>query len=313
MERKSVKTGIFPPLLVVGEILYDVFPDYRRIGGAPFNFACHMRRFGFPVRFLTRVGDDVEGGELRRVLEAEGFDPCDVQVDRELPTGEVNVRLNEKGVPEFTILPERAYDRLDLSAEASRMQENPALVYYGTLIQRTEKLRLDLARFLDARSPRTRCFCDINLRPRCYGRESVKSSLARADVLKISEEEAETLQALHDFEGGGEAFARELMRRYPAEMLFLTRGDRGSDLFCRGEHYRTPSPAVSGSGDTVGAGDGYAAVAAAGYLLGWSPELILREASEFAARICGIRGALPREVSFYHGIRRRMEEGGGDV
>jgi fructokinase len=102
-------------ILVVGEILIDVFDHYQRIGGAPFNFAFHLKQLGLPVRLLTRIGDDRPGRDILDMLERQGFDPQDVQIDSRHPTGTVRVALDDQGVPQFDIHTGVAYDHLDLS------------------------------------------------------------------------------------------------------------------------------------------------------------------------------------------------------
>ena len=97
-------------ILVIGEILFDVYPNYRRLGGAPFNFAYHLKNFGFDVRFISRIGRDDAGREILHRLELAGFDLNDIQVDDLHPTGSVNVRLDKSGAPRFDIISNVAYD-----------------------------------------------------------------------------------------------------------------------------------------------------------------------------------------------------------
>ena len=125
-------------IVVVGEILIDVFPDAERIGGAPFNFACHLKKMGFPVRFFTRVGQDRHGECILDRLQSTGFNLDDVQIDSVHPTGTVNVHLDESGVPHFDILENVAWDHLDLGGCPVADAEDAEMIYFGSLMQRSE-------------------------------------------------------------------------------------------------------------------------------------------------------------------------------
>lgn len=282
--------------LVLGEILIDRFPTYNRVGGAPFNFAVHLHRFGLPVRFFSRVGRDEAGEEILHLVKTLGLNPGDIQVDPNLPTGAVDVSLDARGVPEFDILPERAYDRID-PEEAEKLLTLGAfrLVYYGTLIQRTAAGFETVQNLLRRRSAGCRAFCDLNLRPRCYNDRVLLASLQGADILKLSEEEAETAAALG----------------YPltkltesGKIVLVTRGAAGSDFLSRETCKTIRSEPLSSVEDTVGAGDAYAAAAAFGLLNGAPPEKVLSGASTFAAAVCGCKGALPEDLTVYDEVRR---------
>ena len=104
-------------ILVIGEILFDVFPNYRRLGGAPFNFAYHLKNFGFDVRFISRIGMDDAGKEILHRLELARFDPDDIQIDDVHPTGSVNVQLDKSGAPKFDIISDVAYDYIEFILE----------------------------------------------------------------------------------------------------------------------------------------------------------------------------------------------------
>ena len=127
-------------ILSIGEILFDVFPQYRRIGGAPFNFAYHLRGLGFPVRFVSRVGKDEAGQEILSFIAGAGFTGSDIQIDADRATGTVEVELDDEGVPRFTILENVAYDSIafDDTVKAA-LNAGPAMICFGSLIQRTRQ------------------------------------------------------------------------------------------------------------------------------------------------------------------------------
>ena len=287
-------------ILAIGEILFDHFPDYRRVGGAPLNFSWHLKKLGFPVRLLSRVGDDPEGRELQSLLNKNGFGEPDLQIDPAHRTGAVNVSVDADGVPAFEILPDAAFDHLVMDGSLrSVLGHESDLIYYGTLVQRTSKGRRFMEEVFSHAGGACRFLCDLNLRPDCWSRDVVEASLARADVLKLNEDELATISKLDGINISGKDPYRSLADSYGIEMLAVTRGDKGSEIYSR--HGKSSIGPVQGLvvADTVGAGDAYSAILAAGYLGKWDPERILGVASLFSAAICGTEGALPDTDHFY--------------
>jgi len=172
-------------ILVIGEILFDVFPNYRRLGGAPFNFAYHLKNFGFNVRFISRIGMDEPGREILYELELTRFNLDDIQIDEDHPTGSVSVQLDQSGAPQFDIIPDVAYDYIDFIPEYHSSLINTAqMVYFGTLVQRSKAGCDNLQAFISRNGPETINFYDINLRPRCYSNVIIEKSLLKTDILK---------------------------------------------------------------------------------------------------------------------------------
>jgi fructokinase len=287
-------------ILVVGEILFDIFPDYRRLGGAPFNFAYHLQNFGFDVRFISRIGIDDTGKEILHKLELARFNLDDIQVDDDHPTGRVNVQLDSSGAPRFDIIPGVAYDYIEfIPADHAPLRETAELIYFGTLAQRTQLGRQNLQAFLAAEASGTLNFCDINLRPDCYSKAIIEQSLSKADVLKLNTGELEILNQMFSLPAGDNDPVYHLMQIHSISTLSLTKGESGSELFANNDRFSSePAEAITVV-DSVGAGDAYAAMLAAGLLEKWQPHKILAWASLFASRICEIKGAIPDSASFY--------------
>jgi fructokinase len=324
-------------IIVPGEILIDFFPNYRRIGGAPFNFAYHLHRFGLSVRFVSRVGRDADGEYIRSRLKTLNFDDSSIQTDAVHPTGRVNVVMEDDGSHRFEILPDTAYDHIvldDIFPDTSKIDKNvqyarkekpgggsgdsrkaginvsiaenedfasPAeMIYFGTLVQRTLESYARVRKFLAGRPASTTTFCDINLRPVTYPDGVITSSLEHADILKLNDEELLFLQDLFNQQHQEtDAFATWLMNNFGIEWIALTRGEKGSRLYTQGGIRKTVGVTSANIVDTVGAGDAYAAVLALGYLRQWPIDKILHAASRFAADICGISGAVPEDAEFY--------------
>ncbi|MBR9987262.1 MAG: hypothetical protein KFF68_15270 [Desulfosarcina sp.] len=294
-------------IVVIGEILIDMFQDYERIGGAPFNFAFHLKKLGFPVRFITRVGDDGHGRRIIDMLGKNGFNLADVQMDSRHATGTVRVDLNRRGIPHFDICANVAYDHLDLNIAGLSDAVGAGMIYFGTLLQRTDATCRQVQRFLAHTNRDARRFCDINLRPPHVNPDALAGSLHHADLLKVNEAELAEIQRAFDGPAAENDVMAWLMETFTIGAVALTRGSRGSVFYDPDGPVASPtvpSPAIV---DTVGAGDGYAAILAAGCMLRMPWAETLRQASDFAARICTIAGAVPDDDAFYNDFRHLLK------
>jgi fructokinase len=294
---------------VIGEVLVDRFPNYERIGGAPFNFAHHLNMMGFAVRLLTRVGDDAAGRRIRERLQHSGFDEADVQVDPRHPTGTVQVALDGQGVPHFDILENVAYDHLELDRVTAADLSAAAMIYYGTLAQRTPAGHRQVRELLARSAGGTIRFCDINMRPPHLNPGAVQASLEQADLLKLNADELADIQGRFNGPTGVDAGVAWLMAAYGIGTLALTLGSDGSRLYHTDGKIEWPGEAATTVVDTVGAGDAYAAVLAAGMLLRLPWPAIVGQASRFAASVCGIPGAVPDDAGVYDELRAILEGG----
>ncbi|MBR9980135.1 MAG: carbohydrate kinase [Desulfatitalea sp.] len=294
-------------IVVIGEILYDVFDDYERIGGAPANFAMHLKQLGLPVRLLTRVGDDARGRTILQLLETRGFDLDDVQVDSRHPTGTVRVALDQEGVPQFDIRTDVAYDYLNINACAPEMWREVRMVYIGSLVQRTARVSDGMKRFMTARTGGAEVFCDINLRPPHYRQETMAACLLYADILKLNTDELAQIQSSFGGPANEAALVEWIMARFAIGTLVLTHGAKGSTLYTAGQTINAAPPEEGSVVDTVGAGDAYAAVVAAGLVRKLDPARVVSWATQFAAHICTLPGAIPDDPAVYRWLQRMME------
>ena len=293
-------------ILVLGEILFDLFPDCRRIGGAPFNFAFHLKQLGFEVAFVSRVGRDALGDEILSFIEKMEFSPGHVQVDPDHATGTVDITETPSGEHQFSIVRNRAWDHLAWNNTLKALcAAGPEMVYFGTLIQRTAKGRAIVDKTLAA-CPHALRFCDINLRPDCWTRQTAESAMARAHILKLNLEELDTLVPPGDRDPATRA-ASVLAPQGP-DLVIVTRGEQEA-IWVTEDGVRTVPEKKDTPlevADTVGAGDAYAAMAAAGRLAGLPDRETLGLARKFAAYICTVRGALPRDTTVYHPYKERL-------
>ena len=291
---------------VFGETLVDEFPDRSVLGGAPFNVAYHLKQLGIEPLLVTRVGRDDNGDRLLDAMRKAGMDTRGVQRDAALPTGRVRVTFGAEG-HRFEIVENQAYDAID-SVEATALVRtvSPRLAYFGTLAQRSEKSRVALDAMLSATDcPR---WLDINLRAPFDGTDVILGSLDLADDLKLNDDELGIVAERLDLPGTDpERHAAELIRRFDLRCVTVTCGARGAWSLDAGEyHARVEGRPLDGPlVDTVGAGDGFAAVSILGLLRNWPQQDILERADAFARALCLLRGAIPgEEWTGYREIRR---------
>jgi len=290
-------------IIAAGELLIDIFDNYSRIGGAPFNFAVHMKNFGFKTRFISRIGDDSEGRDIIRKVEMEGLDPLDIQIDSDHETGKVYVKLDSSGVPEFTIAADSAWDYISFKNFAAISgDEKPGLVYFGTLIQRTHRSFAAVRDFLEQTGRDALKFCDLNLRPACFNEKIIKQSLHYSDVLKINRDEMNEIMKLYEIEKSDDYSLKYIADKNSIKIIILTDGADAVSLLDSSRVYTAFPEKLDKIADTVGAGDAFSAAAAWGILQGRDPEKILQAGIRLSAAVCGVEGALLHDSKVYEDI-----------
>jgi fructokinase len=276
----------------IGEVLWDLLPSGRQLGGAPANFAYHARALGADGRVISRVGDDALGRDILERLKKLGVPTDRVTVDPTHPTGTVAVTLAPDGQPCYTINEGVAWDNLmpDLGILAS-IADADALCF-GTLAQRCEPSRSTI-RQLVAHAPRTaiRVF-DVNLRQNFYSRELLDASARLSNVVKLNDGELPIVSRLLGFRGSPRDQMTALLEHYQLRMIACTRGSEGSALF-DGRNWCDVPGLPAKVVDTIGAGDSFTAAMTLGLLAGWSIENLGRVANEVAAYVCSCAGATP--------------------
>ncbi len=279
--------------ILFGEVLFDRFPDGNEVlGGAPFNVAWHLRGFGENPLFISRVGDDATGRKARLAMTAWGMDCAALQTDPMHPTGAVRIELID-GEPRFEILPDQAYDFIYL-ADIPEL-ERPAFFYHGSLALRREESRTTLETLL--RHLDMPVFLDVNLRPPWWSQADILRWVARADWVKLNQNE---LELLAPGQGDLTARARQFLAQYDLRQLLLTRGEEGALALSATEKDESVRPAATTRVvDTVGAGDSFTAVVLLGRLRGWPLATTLKRAQDFASAIVGVRGATVADSAFY--------------
>lgn len=284
-----------PSILSCGEVLWDLFPDGPRFGGAPANFACHAARLGAAVSIVSAVGADAQGDEACAILRKFGVDTSLVQRRADAPTGAVSVTLDHAGKPSFRIEPGAAWDKIDATPEATTAAGRLDAVYFGTLGQRGSISRATIRDILRHAKERDIIrMLDVNLRSPFYDAALVAESLRFASVLKLSSDElAEVARACGlESSAAPEVTLRALLMRHRLALIAMTCGAEGAILISRNETIHQPGiPTVVR--DTVGAGDAFTAALTVGLLRRDPLTKIAREACEVASATCAHPGALP--------------------
>ncbi len=286
-------TGI-PVVVALGEVLWDLFPDGARFGGAPANFAQHAAALGAEVWLVTGLGDDDLGREALERLRQSPLILDHVSVLEDYPTGRVRIELNQRGEPTYRFGDDEAWDHLMWSDGLADLSRRCDAVCFGTLGQRSPDSRRVIERFVAGTSDRTLRVLDLNLRPPYTDREVIDASLQMANVLKLNDSElkvlAEHLPLSSDDEPGR---LIELAERMDFRAVALTQGPRGALLYQDGATCQVDSQSVQVE-DTVGAGDAFNAAIVIGLIRGAELETIGRSACRIAEYVCEQKGATPQ-------------------
>jgi fructokinase len=288
-----------PPLiLAVGEILWDLLPIGKQLGGAPANFAFHAARLGADAKIISAVGDDDLGREILARLADLGLDTSSIAVDPKHPTGVVTVSLDHRGVPTYIIHENVAWDFIPTTHAAKHLAETADCVCFGTLAQRSPVSRDTIRDVLSHTRPECLRIFDVNLRQHYYDRDVIDYSLELTDVLKINDTELIEIARLYDLpitEGTPAFELQELFTHHDLDLIAVTRGDKGSVLYARdGTTHDHPGYAPARLADTVGAGDAFTAALAIGLLKSLPLDQINDHANRLASYVCSQPGATPR-------------------
>ena len=277
----------------IGEALWDVLPEGKKIGGAPANFAYHVSQFGLPGIAVSAVGHDRLGEELTGKFAERGLRTDMPEVD--YPTGTVLVEVDEMGVPSYDIKQNVAWDNIPFTPELEKLAKRTRAVSFGSLAQRNVVSRETIHKFLDTMpdDKNTLKIFDINLRQGFYTPELIEKSMEKCNVLKINDEELVLVSRLFGYPGIDlKDKCWILLGKYNLKMLILTCGVNGSYVFTPGHISFVETPKVEVA-DTVGAGDSFTAAFTAGLLNGLPVEEAHRQAVAVSAYVCTQHGAMP--------------------
>lgn len=277
----------------MGEALWDMLPEGKKIGGAPANFAYHVSQFGLSSCVVSAIGDDSLGKEIIENFAPKGLNHHIAQVP--YPTGTVQVDIDQAGIPQYEIKENVAWDNIPYTAHLEALAENTKAVCFGSLAQRSVVSRSTINRFLDAmpQTDDTLIVFDINLRQGFYNKEILCNSMKRCNILKINDEELILVSRMFGYPGIDlQDKCWILLGKYNLKMLILTCGINGSYVFTPGHVSFQPTPQVEVA-DTVGAGDSFTAAFIASLLKGKSVTEAHHLAVQTSAYVCTQNGAMP--------------------
>jgi fructokinase len=276
----------------IGEILWDVFPSGKKVGGAPANFAYHTRVQGARSEVVSCIGDDDSGREIITHLKKIGLSDNYIFIDNQHPTGWVDIDLDDDGKPNFTIHEQVAWDYIPFTDELRKFATQVNAVCFGSLAQRSAVSRSAIRSFLQNTPEKSLRVLDINLRQQYYDAATIKSCLRMANCLKLNEDELPVVQRLLGLKGSADKVVNHLVEEYGLVLLALTMGSRGSRLLGVGEDSFLESPKVDVV-DTVGAGDAFTAAMVIGFLENYPIPVIHKKANFLSAYVCTQTGATP--------------------
>ena len=276
----------------MGEALWDVLPEGKKIGGAPANFAYHVSQFGLNSRVVSAVGDDKLGMEILDNFREKKLNAMVEIVP--YPTGTVQVELDAEGVPCYDIKDGVAWDNIPYTPALEDLAKHTKAVCFGSLAQRSVVSRDTINRFIDAMPAEdTLKIFDINLRQGFYTKEILCNSFSKCNILKINDEELVTVSRMFGYPGIDlQDKCWILLAKYNLKMLILTCGVNGSYVFTPGNVSFVETPRVEVA-DTVGAGDSFTAAFVSSILSGLSIGEAHKLAVETSAYVCTQNGAMP--------------------
>ncbi len=281
-----------PQVAGIGELLWDLLPEGRRIGGAPANFAYHVNASGVPATVVSCVGKDDLGVAIVNSVVDWKMDTRFIFELSDYQTGIVEVSLDEKGSPEYVINEEVAWDHLEWNEDIAIFAGCVRAACFGTLGQRAPASRSFIQKFLRKTSPSCLRVFDVNLRQSYYDADVIRESLELANILKLNHEEAPVIARMLGFNSYSDKAISEIRKRFDLDLIALTKGGAGSVLLTSERVSKHPGLQTTVV-DTVGAGDAFTASLVVGMLRGDDLDILNANANRAAAGVCGHSGAIP--------------------
>jgi len=277
----------------LGELLWDMLPGGKHLGGGPANFAYFAHILGDNALVASRVGEDALGREALQRLRKLGLRSSHVQLDPVHPTSSVRVEIDKSGQPRFTITRAVAWDFLSWTPAWKRLAQRADVVCFGSLAQRSAVSRKAVLMFLRSTRPATLRVFDVNLRPPFYSTNVISNSLRLANIVKVNDEELpHIMKRMNLSYSTQEKSALTLLRHFNLRLVCVTQGSRGSVLVTQNQVARHRGVKCSVA-DTVGAGDAFTAALVHHYLRGAPLDRINEAANRLGSWVASQPGATP--------------------
>lgn len=276
-----------PYIVCFGEVLWDIYPDDKKLGGAPFNVAAHATQLGTTAYIISKIGNDVLGTAILDQIEHQQVPTDFVHTDNTFGTGVVNVILDKEGKPHYDIKQPSAWDFIHIAEHEKTLVHKAGALVYGSLASRNAQSRKSLFALLGLSKLN---ICDLNIRLNFYDEALIESLLQAANILKINDEEAELLIKLFGLDRG--SFYHDLSDRYSIDTIVQTLGPEGAEAFSKGNLCKAPGEKVDVV-DTVGSGDAFLAAFIHFYLTNNPVQTCLEYACRLGAFVATQPGAIP--------------------
>ena len=280
-----------PIIVGLGEVLWDMLPSGKQIGGAPFNFTYHTTQLGCEGVMVSCVGDDPLGRELLEGITSLGVDTSLVQIGSH-PTGTVDVALDSNGIPQYTIHEGVAWDHIQFTPELHALALRAQAVCWGSLAARNQSTRQTIVQFVESVSEECLKVFDINIRQHYYDKEYIDWALSKANILKLNDDELPLLANYYKLEGEPVEQCRKVAELFGLRYVVYTRGGKDSVIVGEGEMSLIATPRVEVV-DTVGAGDSFTASIVSNLVKGESIRTAHQHAVSVAAYVCTCTGGTP--------------------
>ncbi len=274
----------------IGELLWDVLPSGKQLGGAPFNFAYYSGQAGCESYVISAIGNDELGREILDGVSRVGVCGEYIQTNS-YPTSTVTVRLDDNGLPEYVIHENVAWDYICANEEMDKLSKKLDAICFGSLAQRNSFSAKTIYSFLESTKPSCLKVFDINLRQKYYNKETINKSLQLANALKLNDEELTALSGYFELTGSIRDQLNILIEKFDLQCIMYTMGSKGSIIITPDDYSEMEAPKVKVS-DTVGAGDAFTAIFIAGLLQNKPLVEIHEKATEVAAFVCTQIGAI---------------------
>lgn len=278
-------------IVAFGELVWDIFPDGKLLGGAPVNLVYRVNSFGDEGILLSRIGDDDLGHEALEQLKKLEISDQNVQIDPEFPTGTAHVKIGSEGRADYIIEPDMAFDHIEFTAEALKLVRSADCLVFGTLVQRYGISKNTLRELLNE-SPEPIKYLDLKLRKNCYSRPVLESSLHAANILRVKENELYTLKSeLGLFEFETRELAKEVINEFNLDIVLVTKSKSGACAILKnGDYFEDPGYKIDII-DTVGSGSAFSAGFLHIYLDNQDVEEALKFANAAGAATAATHGA----------------------
>ncbi|GAC1313484.1 MAG: carbohydrate kinase [Mucilaginibacter sp.] len=292
------------PAICYGEILWDVLPDGPQPGGAPLNVAYHLNKLGVKAGIISRIGNDVQGGRLKRLLDGWKIKQDMLQIDMQHPTSEVIAKMNNENEVSYEIVFPVAWDFIRYSKRIAEQIIPSTYFVYGSLASRNDISRDTLHEFLG--SDAVKVF-DINLRPPFVNRDILEMLLSKADIVKFNQAELETAQLLFGGPLGNElAQIKFIQKHFNIREIIVTKGEFGASYYKEDRTFNAWGSEVKVK-DTIGSGDAFLAAFIANHYLKNDPQTIIKNSVAMGAFVATKKGGCPSyQIEEYENFKSKM-------